>query len=71
MVVHEDIRLISFTGGTKTAESIIKSSAPFYKKLSLELGGKNPNVIFDDCNLDQCVETTVCIIKRARDVQVN
>jgi aminomuconate-semialdehyde/2-hydroxymuconate-6-semialdehyde dehydrogenase len=59
MVVHEDIRLISFTGGTKTAESIIKSSAPFYKKLSLELGGKNPNVIFDDCNLDQCVETTI------------
>jgi acyl-CoA reductase-like NAD-dependent aldehyde dehydrogenase len=59
MVVHEDIRLISFTGGTKTAESIIKSSAPFYKKLSLELGGKNPNVIFDDCNLDQCVETSI------------
>lgn len=59
MVVHEDIRLISFTGGTKTAEAIIKSSAPFYKKLSLELGGKNPNVIFDDCNIDQCVETTI------------
>jgi aminomuconate-semialdehyde/2-hydroxymuconate-6-semialdehyde dehydrogenase len=46
-------------GGTKTAETIIKTSAPHYKKLSLELGGKNPNIIFDDCNLEDCIETTV------------
>lgn len=56
---HPDIKLISFTGGTKTAQHVIINSAPYYKKLSLELGGKNPVVIFDDCNFDQCVATTI------------
>jgi len=59
LVVHPKIPLISFTGGTATGKHIITSSAPFYKRLSLELGGKNPNIIFADANLDQCVPTTV------------
>ena len=45
--------------GTKTAHAIIVDSAPFYKKLSLELGGKNPNIIFDDADLSQAVPTSV------------
>jgi len=59
LVKHPDVPAISFTGGTATAEHIIRDSAPFYKKLYLELGGKNPNIIFDDADLDKCVPTTV------------
>eukprot|EP01122_Echinamoeba_exundans_P007749 TRINITY_DN2453_c0_g1_i3.p1 TRINITY_DN2453_c0_g1~~TRINITY_DN2453_c0_g1_i3.p1 ORF type:complete len:495 (+),score=95.46 TRINITY_DN2453_c0_g1_i3:24-1487(+) len=59
IVSHPSIPLISFTGGTATAKHIIIASAPYYKKMSLELGGKNPNIIFDDANLDTCVDVTV------------
>lgn len=59
LVEHPHVRALSFTGGTKTAEHIIRSSAPFYKKLSLELGGKNPNIIFADADLADCVATSV------------
>jgi len=59
IVSHPSIKMISFTGGTKTAQAVIINSAPYYKKLSLELGGKNPVLIFDDCNLEACVATTV------------
>lgn len=38
---------------------IVQASAPFCKKLSLELGGKNPNIIFDDANLEECVATSI------------
>ena len=56
---HKGIKAISFTGGTKTGEQIAKVAAPMFKKLSLELGGKNPNIIFDDCNFDKAVSTSV------------
>ena len=56
---HPDVPLISFTGGTQTAEDIIKSSAPHFKKQGLELGGKNPNIIFDDCDFDKALETSI------------
>jgi len=59
LVQHPDVPLISFTGGTATAEHIIRDSAPYAKKLYLELGGKNPCIIFDDANLEECVSTTV------------
>ena len=59
IVGHRDIKAISFTGGTKTGEEIARTAAPMFKKLSLELGGKNPNVIFADCNYDEMLETTV------------
>ncbi|WP_127844867.1 aldehyde dehydrogenase [Psychroflexus aestuariivivens] len=56
---HPKIKAITFTGGTKTGEHIAKIAAPMFKKLSLELGGKNPNLIFADCNYDKMLETTV------------
>lgn len=59
LVQHPDVPLISFTGGTATGEHITRDSAPFLKKLYLELGGKNPNIIFDDANLEECVETSI------------
>lgn len=59
IVAHKDIRAISFTGGTKTGEEIARTAAPMFKKLSLELGGKNPNIIFADCNYPEMLATTV------------
>ena len=59
IVEHVDIKAISFTGGTTTGAHIAKVAAPMFKKLSLELGGKNPNMIFADCDYDDVLETTV------------
>jgi aminomuconate-semialdehyde/2-hydroxymuconate-6-semialdehyde dehydrogenase len=59
IVKHPKIKAISFTGGTKTGEYIARTAAPMFKKLSLELGGKNPNIIFDDCDFDAMLTTTV------------
>ncbi|MCB2205654.1 aldehyde dehydrogenase [bacterium] len=56
---HPDIPAISFTGGTATGEAIARTAAPMFKKLSLELGGKNPTVIFADCDFDQTIETVL------------
>jgi aminomuconate-semialdehyde/2-hydroxymuconate-6-semialdehyde dehydrogenase len=53
------VRAISFTGGTKTGSRIASVAAPKFKKLSLELGGKNPVIVFDDCDFDAAVATTV------------
>ncbi|MDP5091976.1 MAG: aldehyde dehydrogenase family protein, partial [Polaribacter sp.] len=50
IVSHPNIKAISFTGGTKTGAHIARIAAPMFKKLSLELGGKNPNIIFADCD---------------------
>ena len=59
IVEHLDIRAISFTGGTATGAHIARVAAPMFKKLSLELGGKNPNIIFADCDYDDMLATTV------------
>ena len=59
IVSHPEIKAISFTGGTKTGELIARTAAPMFKKLSLELGGKNPNIIFADCDLDKAVKTSI------------
>lgn len=59
MIRHPKIKAISFTGGTKTGEHIARTAAPMFKKLSLELGGKNPNIIFDDCDFDAMLSTTM------------
>ena len=56
---HPDIPLISFTGGTETGKRIAATAAPMFKKLSLELGGKNPNIIFADCDFETAVKTSV------------
>lgn len=53
---HKDIKAISFTGGTATGAAIAGLLAPTFKKLSLELGGKNPALIFADCDFDSTVE---------------
>jgi len=55
MVSHPKIKAISFTGGTTTGENIARIAAPMFKKLSLELGGKNPTVVFPDCDVQQTV----------------
>ncbi len=59
IVSHPDIPVISFTGGTKTGAEISRIAAPMFKKLSLELGGKNPNIIFADCDFDHAVATSI------------
>lgn len=59
IVSHPDIKAITFTGGTSTGETIARAAAPMFKKLSLELGGKNPNLVFADANMDDAVETSV------------
>jgi aminomuconate-semialdehyde/2-hydroxymuconate-6-semialdehyde dehydrogenase len=56
MVCHPDVRLVSFTGGTATGRIVASSAAASFKKTSLELGGKNPAVVFSDCDMDKAVE---------------
>ncbi len=56
---HPSIKAISFTGGTATGAAIAKIAAPMFKKLSLELGGKNPVLVFDDCDFEKAIATTV------------
>ena len=59
IVENPNIKAISFTGGTKTGAHIAKTAAQLFKKLSLELGGKNPNIIFADCDYKKMLSTTV------------
>lgn len=59
IVSHPGIKAVTFTGGTKTGSEIAATAAPQFKKLSLELGGKNPNIIFADCNYGEMLKTTV------------
>ena len=59
ITAHPKIPVISFTGGTQTGAEISRVAAPMFKKLSLELGGKNPNIIFADCNFEEAVKTSV------------
>ncbi|MGB9430039.1 MAG: aldehyde dehydrogenase [Gammaproteobacteria bacterium] len=55
LVEHPEVKAISFTGGTKTGADIASRVAPKFKKLSLELGGKNPTLVFADCDFEQTV----------------
>ncbi len=59
LVAHPSVRAISFTGGTHTGAEIARIAAPMFKKLSLELGGKNPMIVFEDCRFAEAVETAV------------
>jgi aminomuconate-semialdehyde/2-hydroxymuconate-6-semialdehyde dehydrogenase len=56
---HPKIPVITFTGSTRTGAEIAKTAAPMFKKLSLEMGGKNPNIIFADCNYEEMLQTTL------------
>ena len=55
LIEHPDVPAITFTGGTGTGADIAARAAPRFKKLSLELGGKNPTLVFADCDLDAAV----------------
>ncbi|MBP7184094.1 MAG: aldehyde dehydrogenase [Saprospiraceae bacterium] len=59
IVSHPGIKAISFTGGTKTGEHIARTAAPMFKKLSLELGGKNPTIVFADCDYENTLSEVV------------
>lgn len=59
IIRHPKIKAISFTGGTSTGAHIASVAAPMFKKLSLELGGKNPNIIFADCDFEKMLNTTL------------
>jgi len=59
IVEHPDVRSISFTGGTATGAVIARTAAPLFKKLTLELGGKNPTIVFADADLDRHLPSIV------------
>jgi aminomuconate-semialdehyde/2-hydroxymuconate-6-semialdehyde dehydrogenase len=59
LVGHPYIPALSFTGGTETGAAIARAAAPLFKKLTLELGGKNPNIVFADADLDDVLKTSL------------
>src|SRR5690606_24833677 len=59
IVAHPEIKAISFTGSTRAGKDIAAVTGPMFKKVSLELGGKNPNIIFADCDWDKMMRTTL------------
>ena len=59
VAAHPKITTISFTGGTVTGRKVAEACAPLFKKVSLELGGKNPNIIFADADLDAAIAGSV------------
>ncbi len=59
IIAHPEVKVISFTGGTATGKRIASIAAPMFKKMSLELGGKNPNIVFADCDLQEAVHQSV------------
>lgn len=59
IVKHPEIKAISFTGSTRAGKEIASVASPMFKKISLELGGKNPNLIFADCNWEKMMRTTL------------
>jgi aminomuconate-semialdehyde/2-hydroxymuconate-6-semialdehyde dehydrogenase len=59
IVRHKKVGTISFTGGTATGAEIARGACPLFKKVALELGGKNPNIIFADAPLDQVVPASL------------
>jgi len=59
IIEHLEIKVISFTGGTETGRRIAATAAPMFKKLSLELGGKNPTLVFADCDFEETIQQSV------------
>ncbi|MGH8165817.1 MAG: aldehyde dehydrogenase family protein, partial [Woeseiaceae bacterium] len=59
LVAHPKVTAISFTGGTQTGAAIASSAAASFKKLSLELGGKNPTLVFADCDWESAMTTSL------------
>src|SRR5579884_3848343 len=59
LVKHPDVDMISFTGDTSTGKHVVRTAADTLKKVSLELGGKSPNIIFEDADLDRAVKGAI------------
>jgi len=59
ITAHPKVTTISFTGGTVTGKKVAEACAPLFKKVSLELGGKNPNIVFADADLDAAIAGSV------------
>src|SRR5713101_1724779 len=59
ITAHPKINTISFTGGTVTGRKVAEACAPLFKKVSLELGGKNPNIVFADADLEAAIAGSV------------
>ncbi len=59
LVAHRQVKAVSFTGGTATGRHIAAAAAPSFKKLTLELGGKNPTIVFADCDFEAAVDGAV------------
>ena len=59
---HPDVDLVSFTGGLETGRRIISSCAGTVKRCTVELGGKNPNIVFADCDLEWAIDTVVTAV---------
>ncbi len=59
IVSHPEVGAISFTGSTRTGAEIAKTAGPMFKKLSLEMGGKNPNIIFADCDYETMMASSL------------
>jgi aminomuconate-semialdehyde/2-hydroxymuconate-6-semialdehyde dehydrogenase len=59
ITAHPDVGTISFTGGTATGREIARTTGPLFKKIALEMGGKNPNIVFADAPMDEALSTSV------------
>lgn len=59
LVRHPGVGTLSFTGSTRTGKRLAEMAGPMLKKISLELGGKNPNIVFADADIEEAVETGV------------
>lgn len=62
LTTHADVDLVSFTGGLHTGRRIMAAAAPTVKRVALELGGKNPNIIFADADLDAAIDNALTAI---------
>ncbi len=59
LVEHPDVDMISLTGGTDTGKAVMRQAADTMKKVALELGGKNPHIVFDDADVEQAVQWAI------------
>ena len=59
MSQHSDIQMMSFTGSTRAGTAVVRESAETVKRVTLELGGKSPNILFADCNVEERIEYSV------------
>ena len=59
LVEHPGVQAVSFTGGTVTGRRVAATAAPMFKKLSLELGGKNPTIVLDEVDMEKAVAGAV------------